>query len=93
MKHYKGTIGTEVLVDVKENIITATTVLLKVTKPSGIVVNWTDCRVKELTKISYIIKSGDWDEAGEYRLQAYVELPDWSGLGETATFTIYDPFK
>ena len=36
---------------------------------------------------------GDWNLHGEYYLQAYVEIEDWKGRGETAKIDVYKRFK
>lgn len=92
-KHYVGDIGTEILVDVKSNISTATELVLRVRKPvSGTLVNWTGT-LEGLTKIKYIVADGDWNEVGVYNLQAYVVMPTWSGLGDNTRFEIFDAFR
>jgi len=91
-KHYVNEIGTQILVDTNSNIKTATTVLLQVKKPSGKVINWTGT-VSNTTIIKYTTKKGDLNEVGKYLLQAYVEMPGYSGRGDVTSFTIYNVFK
>ena len=91
-KHYAGDVGTEILVDVKSNITTATELVLRIRKPSGTLVNWTGT-LEGLTKIKYIVQDGDWNEVGVYRLQAYVVMPTWRGLGDNTTFELFAAFK
>lgn len=89
-KLYVGTIGTVFQVDTGYSLATATSVSLKITKPSGKTVSWTG--TKSTTKIQYTTKAGDLDEAGVWKLQAYIASTAWTGLGETTTFTVYDEY-
>lgn len=91
-KHYINEIGTQILVNVTSDISTATTALLQIKKPSGTIVNWTGT-VYSKTYISYIVKKGDFNEAGDYLLQSYVEMPGYSGRGDVISFKIYNVFK
>jgi hypothetical protein len=43
--------------------------------------------------MKYIVKQGDWDEAGWWTLQAYVELPGWKGRGDSVKFKLEPEFK
>jgi hypothetical protein len=92
-KYYVNDYGTELIVDTDSDITTATVTKLIVRKPiSGKVVEWVGT-IYDTTKIKYVITSGDWDEAGIYFLQAYVELPNWKGRGSTAQFIVEDAFE
>jgi hypothetical protein len=86
-KHYVGDTGTKILVEVGENISNALELVLRIKKPDGSTDNWTGT-VQGLTKIQYDTKAGDWNIPGEYKLQSYVRLSNWSGLGNTTTFTV-----
>jgi hypothetical protein len=90
-KYYVGDIGTEVIVDTCSNISSATTANLKVEKPDGTLVTWVGV-VYQTTKIRYVILDGDFDQAGKYLMQAYVEIGSWSGHGDTVTFTVSELF-
>jgi len=91
-KIYNGDIGTEFVVDTGSDISTATTMQLKIKKPSGTIVTW-DCTQTQTTKITYTTILNDIDEVGKYTGQAYVALPDWQGYGETFDFSVWDVFK
>lgn len=93
-KHYVGDVGTIIHVETGHDLSAATTLELRVTKPSGDAVTWTGTVAgDDDTIIQYIAKTGDLDEAGTWKIQAYVASPDWTGLGDTAAFTLYGPFK
>ena len=89
--YYVGDHGTVIIVDTKEDIRKATTLILKVKKPgSNTVVNWVGS-LEGTSKIKYIVKSKDWNVAGTYQLQAYVVMPGWVGRGDIVTFKIDEP--
>jgi hypothetical protein len=90
-KVYVGDIGTEIILDAKEDISTATTVEIRYKKPDGTTGAWTGA-VYDTTKGRYVTVSGDLDQAGSWYLQLYVVLPSWSGHGETVAVTIYELF-
>lgn len=97
-KYYVGDIGTEILVDTTIDVSLATSLVLKVRKPSGRLVSWTGHlgpanAIGEYTRIRYVVESGDWDEGGIWKLQAYVVSPDWTGRGETVTFKLEEDFN
>jgi len=85
--YYVGDIGTAIITDVCSDITTSTVAALDVTKPDGTQVRWMGS-VYDTTKIRYYVNANDFDQAGEYRLQAYVEMPGWIGHGNTTTFTV-----
>jgi hypothetical protein len=90
-RHYIGEIGTEIIVDIGVDITGATPTKLKVTKPDGTEVVWT-ATVYNSNYLKYTTISGDFNLAGTYILQAELTITAWSGLGDVATFEIYDPF-
>lgn len=92
-KYYVGDIGTEIIVDTCSPISGATKAALLVMKPgSSAAVEWVGT-VFEDTKIRYIVTADDFNIAGEYRMQAYVEMPGWTGRGDTVRFKVSDPFQ
>jgi len=88
---FVGDVGTVVTVETSNDLSAATLLELHVRKPSGAGVTWAGA-LADTTKIQYTILAGDFDEAGSWSLQAYVESPDWTGLGDTATFIVKEPF-
>lgn len=90
-KIYVGDIGTVILVDCGTVITGATNTKLKVKKPDGSEVEWT-ATIDGTQKLKYIVASGDLNVAGTYYLNALLILGSWAGLGETATFSVYDPY-
>jgi hypothetical protein len=97
-KYYVGDIGTEILVDTTIDISLASSLILKVRKPSGRLVEWTGLlgpanALGEYTTIRYVVVADDWDEGGIWKLQAYVVTALWRGRGETVTFKLEEDFN
>jgi hypothetical protein len=91
-QYYVGDEGTEIIVDTCSDISAATVTDLIVRKPDGTQVTWSGA-IYDTTKIRYVTTTGDFDQAGRYRLQAYVEMPGWKGFGETTTFKVLAAFQ
>lgn len=91
-RSYVGDIGTVLMVNTKEDISTASKVSLKIKKPDDTEVEWIGT-VDRTTYIRYATVSGDFDQSGEYHMNAYVEMTGWTGRGETVSFHIYEPFQ
>jgi hypothetical protein len=93
-KYYVGDVGTLIYVSTLNDLTTATTTDLLVQKPRGAVVTWdADVDPTDDTRILYEVKVGDFDQAGEYKLQAYVVFPTGQWRGNTAKFTVLEAFK
>lgn len=93
-KVYKDDVGTEIILDCKEDITDALSYLIKVKKPNGDLVEWkAELKPATTTKMRYFIQEGDLDQSGRYFLQAYPELASWKGRGETGIWMIYDHFR
>lgn len=91
-KHYIGDIGTIITVDCGTTISGATNTKLKVKKPDGTAEEWATT-IDGTDNLKHTTVSGDFDQAGVYYLQSSLTISGWTGLGETANFTIYDPYK
>jgi len=92
-KHYKGTIGTYIIVNAGCDISTASAQELWITKPGGTKVVWT-AEIYNSRFLKHVVVAGDWDESGTYKLQSYVEMPGgWKGPGDETYFEIYDTIK
>lgn len=91
-KVYVGDKGTEIILDCGADISTATIRKIKAKKPDGSTVDWT-ATASGTTAVKYTTLTGDLSMAGNWQLQAYVETPAWSGLGETFTLTVYPAFN
>lgn len=92
-KYYVGDVGTEIIVDTCSDISTASKVSLVVMKPNATAsVEWIGS-IYEGTKIRYVVDADDFNVAGEYRMQAYVEMPGWKGRGNTVRFKVSNTFE
>ena len=90
-KYYVGDVGTEIVVDTCSDITAATKTDLLVEKPDGTLVTWSG-DVYEGTKIRYVVQAGDFDQTGEYTLQANIAISGWTGRGNTTTFKVTSAF-
>jgi hypothetical protein len=86
--------GTELSINAGSDISTADILQIKVIKPNKTTDTW-DCTVDENNNniVNYIIQHGDLDQKGEYKLQLYIEIEEWKGLGETTSFKVYEKFS
>lgn len=92
-KSYVGDVGTEIELDCKEDITTATSLKIAVMKPEATSEILWDAVLVDTTKVNYIIQAGDFDIAGKYKYQAVIEMPSWSGRGETASRLVFEHFE
>jgi hypothetical protein len=90
-KFFVGDVGTLIKVDVGQDVTGATNTTLKVEKPDGTLVSWTATVNGQY--LEYTVIAGDFDQAGRHYLQAALTFSGWTGLGETTTFILYDPFR
>lgn len=84
---FVGDVGTEILLDCGTDISTGTLLKIKAKKPTGARVAWT-AALDGTDRIKYAVQAGDLDVAGPWSLQAYVEMPGWSGHGEIAALSV-----
>lgn len=90
-KVYVNDVGTLIKLDTGQTITDATVVQIRVKQPNGKKKRWT-ATVLETTKVGYITQLGDLPMPGTYLLQAYVDMPSWTGRGETVEMEVYDGF-
>ncbi len=98
-KHYQNEIGTVIIVNTGGDISSAN-VSLKVKKPSGAIVEWigtvTDVVRGSVTftdyGIRYVVIAGDFNEAGIYCLQAFIDDIAGEWPGNNVRFRIFEPF-
>ena len=77
---YVGDIGTKIYVDCIVSIASATNSKLLVRKPDKTTEEW-DATVHNSHTLVHTATYGDFDQEGEYRVNAYVELSDGSWTG------------
>ena len=91
-KVYVGDEGTVILIDMQEDISTATTTEINV-RNSGGDNTWT-ATIYDSNYLKYTTITDDLDVDGTYLLQPYLEFPTgWKGKGETVSFEVYEAFK
>lgn len=91
---YVGDIGTAIYLDTLLSATDAATVTLAaidVKKPDGTTARWVGSMVG--SEVMYATQAGDLDQAGTYRLQAYVEMPAWRGHGSTFVLEVLPTFR
>jgi hypothetical protein len=83
---FVGDVGTEFILDCGVDVSEATVMKIIVAKPcGGPVVEW-PAVAEGPNAIKYKALAGDLDVDGIYCIQAYIEMPGWSGSGEAAIF-------
>jgi hypothetical protein len=96
--YFVGDVGTPIVLDVGADIYDAVSMHMVVRKPSGKTVEWEATlgpvnSIGQYTTIMYVTQEGDWDEPGVWKIQAYIELPTWSGHGDVVTFKLDQPLE
>ena len=90
-KLFKNTVGQVIILETGEDLTGANVLKIKVKKPDNTKTEW-DGSVYQTTKIKYTTVLNDLNVAGNYKLQSYVEYPDWRGTGETVELKVYEEF-
>jgi len=86
---YKNDIGTELILDCGVDVSTATVRKVRVRNPFGGVKEFSAVANTSNT-IKYVLVDGDFNVAGNWQVQAYIEMPGWKGRGEWATVEVKD---
>lgn len=94
IKYYVGDEGTVLVVSTGNVLTTATLLQLLVQKPDLTEETWS-ATIDPLnnTRMTYTVQTGDFDQAGRYKVQAYVEFATGKWRGNTASFLVCDEFK
>lgn len=92
-KIYIGTVGLAINLNTGMNLTEATKVSIKVMTPDGKKREWVgSVSQADNMIITYITQIGDLVKDGIYKLQAYVEISAFKGLGETVELTVNKEF-
>jgi hypothetical protein len=76
----KGDIGTQIVIDLGEDVSTASALKIVYRKPDGTVGEWTATLVNGGYGIAYVTATAaDLDQVGRWKLQAKVTLSSWNG--------------
>ena len=84
---YKNDMGVEIVLDVGTDISGATIRKIKFKRPNGTIGVW-NATAKSSTSIAYVTKEGDLNNAGIWKLQAYVEKATWKLHGKRQEFKV-----
>lgn len=91
-KIYVGDVGTALIIDCGEDLSDITSGSIEIQKPNGQIVIY-PAEVYNNNYLKYVIKEGDIDMTGDYKLQSVIVSDSWSGRGETAEFNVSSKFK
>lgn len=91
-KIFKNTVGQVIILETGEDLTNAEKISIKVKKPDNRVVEW-EGEVYQTTKIKYTTILDDLNLSGKYKLQSYVEFPEWRGTGETVEIKVAEEFS
>ena len=93
MAYYLGDIGTVITVSTGVDLSAASTAELKIKKPDKTVTTWAaSVSGGDNTQLVYTVVADDFDQAGTYKVQAYIVTASWTGRGNTASFDISNTF-
>ena len=87
---FTGDIGTEVVLDCGTPLATAIVMQIRARGPKNSRKTFT-ATLEAPNSIVYSLLSGDLDQPGLWKLQAYVELPGWKGYGAVAEIIVVEP--
>ena len=87
---FAGDVGTEIIVDCGADVSTATVRNIIARKPAGTRVVWA-AQLLTSNLIKYTVVDGDLDVVGNWKLQAYIEMPSGRWSGEVATLFVARP--
>ncbi len=87
---FVGDIGTEIILDCGTAVTTSTVRNVIARSPRGAKKTWA-ASVDGTNNIKYVTAAGDLDQAGDWRIQAYVEMPGWQGYGDVVVLTVKAP--
>lgn len=91
-QHYKETVGTDIIVNIGEDITGATNTKLKVQKPDGTEVEWI-ASIYNTNYLKYTVQENDWNQWGTYKVHSYLTINGWTGHGDCVTFTVDKLYK
>lgn len=90
---YKLDIGTIISLNAGAVITGAIPVSIEVKKPSGAVASWSGAIGADTRSVEHVIASGDFNESGDFILQAKVTLNGGTFYGKSVVYKIKEVFK
>ncbi len=88
---FAGDIGTKIILDCKTDVTLSSVRQIVVRKPVSGARVVLDADLEGSDSIQYTTVAGDLDEVGNWRLQAYIEMPNWQGSGEVVVMAVNRP--
>jgi len=94
-KHYVGEVGTELFLNVWQDLSSASEVKMLVKKPDNTRHEWS-AEIYPIdsvnTYLRHTIVEGDFNMSGIYEFQAWAKFAAWEGKGKTAPLMIYERY-
>ena len=81
-------IGTEILIDMQEDLSSATSITLRIQKPDKTTTTWTPT-VVNTNYLQYYLQSGDVDDVGVYTIQPHLTIGSWTGSGTKVQIEVF----
>lgn len=86
---YLGDVGTVITLDCGSDVSTATVRKMRARMPNGGIKEFT-ASADTNNSIKYTLLAGDFNVAGNWQVQAYIDMPGWKGRGEWALVEVKD---
>ena len=94
--HYTNEVGVTIQLNTGIDLTNATNTQIQVLQPNGSTATWT-ATVVALDRVNsvlqYVTQAGDLYYPGTYTVQPSAQFDNWVGLGQSSSFTIYNPFS
>lgn len=87
-KVYTNDVGLVIDINMGENISSATSLSLGITKPDHTTTTWTPS-IQGTNYLRYTTVANDLDQAGIYFIQPAFTLGGWTGKGNTVKFLVH----
>lgn len=88
---YQGDVGVVLKLDTLLDISTGSIFKIKVLRPDGVRKVWTGS-LFGTTTVAYVLQAGDLPIPGEYKIQAFVTMPGFTGHGNTVALNVLPLF-
>ena len=93
LSSYQPDIGTVIALNTGEVITGADACSIEVLKPSGATASWLSVVGADTQSVEHTVTVGDFDELGQYILQAKVSIGGGTWLGSSIGFKVKAVFK
>jgi hypothetical protein len=102
-KHYKNEVGTDLILDTGVDLISITSNFIYYKKPDGVTTGtWASALYNSYSALAsatgtyllkYTLASGNLNQSGEWRFQAFVASTSGTWWGEMVKVNIYDQYE